>query len=491
MLFNSLQFVYFFVIVVVFYFSIPCKFRWLLLLIASYYFYISWEPGYAVLIGITTLVSYFSALKIHRLKERKSKTKYLILCLLVNLGILIVFKYFNFFADSLGSLLFLFKIQYESPVFKLLLPVGISFYTFQTLGYVIDVSRGKTLPEKHLGRFALFVSFFPQLVAGPIERASDLIPQFKEKHIFKYDRVVNGLQLMLWGFFKKIVVADRLAIIVDSIYDKPEAFSGLALLLATVLFSFQIYYDFSGYCDIALGGARVLGYELSDNFNRPYFSRSIREFWRRWHITLYKWFRDYVYVPLGGSRRSTWRVVLNILVVFAITGLWHGAAWTFVVWGLLHGFYLAFSLLIDPFKKFAGFILRKLSFFVSFVSILTTYLLVLFSWIFFRSDSLSDAVYVVKNIFIEIGSTWDFVLDKAFRVEYLNMIGVDVLEFNIAMVFISFILLVEILQGVHVRFSDFLACRTLIFRWMIPLALVLFIIFFGVYGYSEFIYFQF
>lgn len=344
MLFNSLQFLLFLPVVVALYFATPHRFRWALLLLASYYFYAAWRPEYLLLIIASTLVDYLCALRMGRLESRRRRKKYLVLSLGSNLGLLFGFKYLTFFNESTRAVFDQLNIFYGVPTFEILLPVGISFYTFQTLSYTIDVYRGARPPERHLGIFALYVSFFPQLVAGPIERSTRLLPQFFQHHGFDAGRVQSGLRLILWGFFKKIVIADRLAVYVNAVYANPSAYDGPSLLLATYFFAFQIYCDFSAYSDIAIGSARVMGFELMQNFRRPYFARSIQEFWQRWHISLSTWFRDYVYLPLGGNRVPTWRWYTNLLLVFLVSGLWHGANWTFVVWGALHGTYLVFAI---------------------------------------------------------------------------------------------------------------------------------------------------
>ena len=400
MLFNSLQFVIFFPIVIILYFLIPHKKRWILLLIASYYFYMCWKVDYIVLIIISTLIDYVCSNKMSRINEKPKRKKWLLLSLFSNLGILFGFKYFNFFSENIQNIFNHYNVFYEMPFFDVLLPVGISFYTFQTLSYTIDVYNNKTPAQKHLGVFAVYVSFFPQLVAGPIERSNHLLPQFFEKHEIKYERIKAGLQKMLWGFFKKIVIADNLAILVDSVYNNVENYSGLALILATIFFTFQIYCDFSGYSDIAIGTAKVMGFELRENFKRPYFSKSIREFWQRWHITLSSWFRDYVYIPLGGNRTIKWKWYYNILITFLLSGLWHGANWTFIIWGALHGFYLITALILSkPNEKIFKIIKNISPQLNKIMDVALTFILVAFAWIFFRANSLSDAIYVITNLF--------------------------------------------------------------------------------------------
>ena len=342
MLFNSFAFLIFFPIISILYFIIPHKYRWFFLLTASYYFYMNWKPGYALLIFTSTLVTWLCGLMVEKSEIKRNKKVFLILSLLINFGILFVFKYFNFINESVYVLLEKYKIRWTIPNLDILLPVGISFYTFQAVGYTIDVYRGDLKAEKNLGIYALFVSFFPQLVAGPIERAKNLLPQFHEKHFPDPDRINIGLKQMIWGYFIKIVVADRLALYINAVYNNVNAHNGTTLLIATIFFSFQIYCDFAGYSNIAIGAAKIMGFDLMTNFTRPYFSSNIHEFWQRWHISLSTWFRDYLYIPLGGNRVGKFRNYVNILITFVVSGLWHGANWTFVIWGALHGFINSF-----------------------------------------------------------------------------------------------------------------------------------------------------
>ena len=358
MLFNSSNFLAFFVVVVFLFFAIPDRFRWILLLFSSYFFYMCWEPSYAILIMTTTFIVYITGLMMYNKSKRKKKF-FVALSLLTNLGILFAFKYYNFFNDSVKDLFGTFGLEYSIPALNVLLPVGISFYTFQALGYTIDIYRDARKPEKHFGMFALYVSFFPQLVAGPIERSTRLLPQFHKKVEFNYERVTDGLKLMAWGFFQKLVIADRLGLYVNMVYNNPQAqlsdgtyiFTGLPLLLATYFFAIQIYCDFSGYTDIAIGAAQVMGYELMPNFRRPYFSRTIDELWNRWHMSLIMWFRDYLYIPLGGNRVGKFRYYFNILLVFTLSGLWHGAQWTFVTWGAMNGVMISLGRVFSKVKE--------------------------------------------------------------------------------------------------------------------------------------------
>ncbi len=401
MLFNSLQFLVFFPIVVALYFIIPYRFRWILLLIASYYFYMCWNYKYVVLLLFTTIICYFAAIGIYRSDKKKIRLLLLWGCILIYLGTLFFFKYFNFFGESINILFAKFNIFYHVPSYQYLLPVGISFYTFQALGYTIDVYRGSIKPEYHFGKFALFKSFFPQLVAGPIERASNLLPQFSKKFDFNYYRIRDGLVLMAWGFFKKVVIADRLAEYVNIVYNNPNDYHGIPVILATIFFAFQIYCDFSGYSDIAVGSAKVMGFSLMTNFRRPYFAQNIKEFWQRWHISLSTWFRDYFYISLGGNRVAIWRWQLNLFLTFLVSGIWHGANWTFIIWGALHGFYLVFAIWTKKMQTQTNDFLRlgrhvKL---ITFISVFITFLLVVFAWIFFRANSVGDAFVIIKNMF--------------------------------------------------------------------------------------------
>jgi D-alanyl-lipoteichoic acid acyltransferase DltB (MBOAT superfamily) len=317
------------------------------------------------------------------------------------LGILFFFKYFNFFGDTINSLFSYFNIFYKVSSYQYLLPVGISFYTFQTLSYTIDVYRGTLKPERHFGQYALYVSFFPQLVAGPIERATNLLPQFKIKHEIDYYRIRDGIALMLWGFFKKVVIADRLSEYVNLVYNNPAEHYGIPVILATIFFAFQIYCDFSGYSDIAIGTAKIMGFNLMTNFRRPYFALNIREFWQRWHISLSTWFKDYLYIPLGGNRVSVTRWQINLFITFVVSGIWHGANWTFIIWGALHGFYQIFAIHTKNLKVKVNRTLgldshtklNKLS------NVIITFTLVTFAWIFFRANSLADAVIIINHMF--------------------------------------------------------------------------------------------
>lgn len=398
MLFNSLYFFCFFTVVVIIYFSLANKYRWLLLLIASFYFYASINIEYTVLLMISIISIYFASLQIENTNNYKIKKIYLVICILVNLGMLVLVKYFNFLSQNLKLLGTQLNLSFEIAHLDFLLPIGISFYVFMAISYIVDVYQNKIKAERNLGLVALYLSFFPHLIAGPIMRADELIPQFYKTYEFEVTRVSDGLKLILWGLFKKVVIADRLALYVDLVYTTPSGFEGFSFIIATFFFAIQIYCDFSGYCDIAIGCAQILGYNLPDNFNRPYSSKSMIEFWRRWHISLYTWLRDYIYIPLGGSRVSKPRYFINILAVFLISGLWHGANWTYVVWGLILGIFVIITIITQPVRIFLFQGLCKFRKLYEAVSIFVTFCMVSFAWIFFRSNSINDALYIISQI---------------------------------------------------------------------------------------------
>jgi alginate O-acetyltransferase complex protein AlgI len=480
MQFNSLEFFLFFLIVAFLYFKLEHSKRWMLLLFSSYYFYMSWNVEYAALMAISSISVYFCALGISRTNSVLQKKAYLAFAIVVNFGMLVVFKYFNFVSSFLRDSLSLISIRINLPLLEVLLPVGISFFTFQALGYIFDVYMGKQKAEKHLGIFALYVSFFPQLVAGPIERAGNLLPQFFEHHRFSYNRATDGLKLILLGLFKKIVVADRLAFVVNQVYSSPTEYSGFPLIFATVFFAFQIYCDFSGYCDIALGAARILGFRLTDNFRRPYYSINIQEFWRRWHITLSSWFKDYVYIPLGGNRVSMPRWYFNIMVVFLVCGFWHGASWTFVAWGALHGLYMVlYSAFGSTGRKFADAVwLTKFPTLYHLTQVALTFALVCFSWIFFRANTLSDAFYIASHLFApEIG--WARLVAM-----------VRPLDLSVALYSILVLELIHFSQE-NERFGNFFAHLPRDMRWVGYALAVIAVLLFGVFEEVKFIYFQF
>ena len=409
MLFNSIDFLIFIPIVVVIYYIIPMKYKHIWLLISSYYFYMCWNAKYVLLIFGSTVITYLSGILIDKVEKTwpdvndigKYKKLILALSFVSNLGILFYFKYINFTLDIVTRVLSKMNISMNVPVFDVILPVGISFYTFQALSYSVDVYRGEVAPEHDFFRYALFVSFFPQLVAGPIERSKNLLTQLREPRKFDFGYAFDGILLMLWGFFLKIVLADRIAIFVDTAYGDCEHYQGIYLIVATVLFAVQIYCDFSGYSSIAMGTAKLLGIELMDNFNAPYLSTSVADFWRRWHISLTSWFKDYLYIPLGGSKKGILRKYLNKMIVFMLSGLWHGAQLTFVVWGAINGLYQVIGEILMPIREKVSDALgvNRDSEGFCVLRAIVTFTMIDFTWIFFRADSLGRAVYIIKSIF--------------------------------------------------------------------------------------------
>lgn len=414
MLFNSMAFAIFLPVVFLLYWICPSRYRWTFLLAVSYYFYMSMDVKYAVLLLFTTAVSYAAA----RLMEKKEDRRYKRLCLAggaaVLLGLLFALKYLNFFFEILGGAAQLFAIPMQAPTVKLMLPVGISFYTFTTLGYLIDVYRGKYAAEKHFGYYSLFVSFFPQLLSGPIARGDILLPQLRKERSFDSAQAAYGVKLMAVGYFKKLVVANMLVSTVNKVYDRPDIYVGLVFLVVTVMFAIQIYCDFSGYTDIAIGAAKLFGIDLSENFKSPYFSHSIKEFWSRWHISLSTWFRDYVYIPLGGNRVGGVRRCFNLMVTFLVSGLWHGASLTYIVWGGIHGFYQIVETLLFRKKK------ERRGFF----SLFFTFLAVCLAWVFFRANTLADAWRIITYIPFDIANFENYIktLVICLDMDYSHMI---------------------------------------------------------------------
>jgi alginate O-acetyltransferase complex protein AlgI len=399
MLFNSAAFLIFFPVVTTTYFLLPHRFRWMLLLAASCYFYMAFIPKYILILAVTITVDYFAGLGLEKFEGRK-KRWVLMASILTNIGMLAFFKYFNFANENLALLAKFIGWNYPIHSLAIILPIGLSFHTFQSLSYTIEVYRGRQKAERHFGYLALYVMYYPQLVAGPIERPQNILHQFHTEQHFEYQRVADGLKWMAWGMFKKVVIADRMVLFVNPIYNDPTQYTGPALVFATLAFAIQIYCDFSGYSDIALGSAQVMGVRLMKNFNHPYFARSISEFWRRWHISLSTWFRDYVYIPLGGNRVPKPRWAFNLFITFLISGLWHGADWTYVIWGALHGSYLVLSILMEPFwRQISALVqLDRLPRLKTAISTLTTFALVTFAWIFFRATSFTDALYIVTHL---------------------------------------------------------------------------------------------
>ena len=481
MLFNSFQYGIFFPIVFAIYWGLPEKFRWPVILISSYYFYMSWNVKYVVLILFTTIISYFAALLIERYRENKPAKKFiLVLSLIACLGVLFVFKYYNFMAESFANFMSLFAIKLHPATLNLLLPVGISFYTFQTLGYVIDVYRGEARAEKNFGIYAAFISFFPQLVAGPIERTNNLLPQIKAKHVFNYEQAAYGIKLMTWGFFKKLAIADTLATYSDKVFNNVYNFQGFALILAALFFTIQIYCDFSGYSDIARGCAKMMNIDLMENFRSPYFSASIKEFWSRWHISLSTWFRDYVYIPLGGNRVSKFRHCLNLMITFITSGLWHGANWTFVIWGAVHGLAQIVENFFTRPKDLSGlkWALR----------VMMTFIFVSLAWIFFRANNVSEAVYIFSNLFTGINNLWEYFAINGYKVFEIDRLVKIQLTLSIAALFIYDY------ESLKYDVINKISSLNLLARWFVYEFLVMstvFIYIFFAANNVNFIYFQF
>lgn len=467
MIFNSIQYIIFLPIIFLLYWAMPHKWRNWLLLIASYYFYMCWNALYAILIIFTTISTWKLATMMNG-KSPKIRKILLSLSVTLNLSILFTFKYYDFLMSILADLTNLLSIQIVPVKLGLLLPVGISFYTFQAIGYSIDVYRRDIKSENHLGVFALFISFFPQLVAGPIERASHLLPQFKEQKSFSYENFRNGLMIILFGFFLKLGLADRCAIYVDSIFNNISQHNGASYLLASFCFTFQIYGDFFGYSLIAIGSAKMLGYNMCDNFNRPYLSTSITEFWHRWHISLSSWFRDYVYIPLGGSRCSGIRRNMNLMATMLLSGLWHGASMNFVVWGGLHGIVMCAERTLGIAKAPQNKLLY-------YIRVATTFIIVCFLWIFFRADTLTDALTIISGIFTDFGKPY---------IVWAHIIIIAFVLFILAMQEIIYE------KGFHVSSIHNIWLRHSV-RYAFIVLTITFIMLFGVLNGDQFIYFQF
>ena len=483
MLFNSYQYLLFFPIVVMLYYAFPYKWRWALLLAASYYFYMCWRVEYIFLIITSTLVDYYAGIMMAKANSRSAKKRYLILSLVINLGLLFGFKYLDFFTASVNDVFDYFNIFQDIPLFNVLLPVGISFYTFQTLSYTIDVYRGRTKPEYHPGKFALYVSFFPQLVAGPIERSYRLLPQFYERKYLDYNRVVSGLRLMLWGFIKKVVIADRLGIYAGNVYSNPAAFEGIQMHVASIFLMIQIYADFSGYTDIARGSARIMGYNLMENFNRPFIAKSVSEFWSRWHISLTTWFRDYLFNSFPVKKNSMiirWRWHIFLIITFVLIGLWHGANWTFFIFGLLQGVFITFASITKKQRSKVNNLigLGKRPLLLKNINIVVTFAINCFSVIFFGIASIKDADIFIRN-------SWHLGNSGSVIVSLLK-------NHNVALGFllIAFMLLIEYYHAKYDLVKIFNK-KNIVFRYAVYLIAVILVLLLGVYDQEAFIYFQF
>ena len=481
MIFNSFSFVIFFIVVVIVYYWLNPKRRNAFLLLSSYFFYMFFNAKYGLLLLAVTLTTYYSAIIMQKVKHKKIVVS---LCLAINIGLLLLFKYINFSISIINSLLSHTGSQTSFSLWDIILPIGISFFIFQALGYVIDIYKEKIEVEKKFIDYALFVSFFPQLLSGPIGRSNQLLPQIKSAHYFKYDNAKDGIQLILWGLFKKIVIANRLGIYVDKIYNNLDYFGTYEIAFATLLFAYQIYCDFSGYSDIAVGTAKIMGFDLIRNFKSPYTAVSVSDFWHKWHISLSSWLRDYVYISLGGSRVSKFRHRLNIMITFLVSGIWHGANWTFIIWGGIHGI----ALIIESINPFKSTNKIKIQF-----NKLLTFIFVCFAWIFFRANTISDAIFAVKKLTVE---------STEFNAYHYNrfITGIDFVTFNNvvshsiinSITIISLILLITTQFALKENDIDFYlnqqkSHNRIIFNTIISLT----ILFCGVFDNTQFIYFNF
>lgn len=478
MLFNSLEFLIFFPIVVALFYALPHKYRWALLLVSSCYFYMVFVPVYILILGFTIVVDYFAGILLENARGRKRKLL-LIASILANTGVLAIFKYYNFLNENLSILLRGFTIENPIPYLSILLPIGLSFHTFQAMSYTIEVYKNNQKAERHFGIYALYVMFFPQLVAGPIERPQHMLFQFHRETSLDFTRIAEGLKHIVWGLFKKVVIADRISEYVNVVYNNPHDHHGAQLLMATFFFTFQIYCDFSGYSSIAIGTARILGVDLMQNFNRPYLAQNIRDFWQRWHISLSSWFRDYLYIPLGGSRVPVLRGYFNTFIVFLVSGLWHGANWTFVIWGALHGFYMVFAKITQPVRdrvnKFTG--LDRVPIVLKIIQICITFSLASFAWIFFRARTLSDALYIAGHIF------------RIDTFQNLNLFEFPI-DMYISIFLILFLFLIEALEE-RSRLFEKIRVSPAFIRWTVYFASIFSLLALGVWKSADFIYFQF
>lgn len=475
MLFNSFQFLIFFPVVTVLFFVLPHRFRWLHLLLASCVFYAAFIPAYILILFLTIVIDYIAGILIENAEKSKRKS-FLVLSIITNVGVLAIFKYYNFFIGNVNDLLLLLNIQTHSlPLLSLILPIGLSFHTFQAMSYTIEVYRGNQKAERHFGIYALYVMFYPQLVAGPIERPQNMIHQFHEKKYFNFTNLIEGLKLMLWGMFKKVVIADRLSLFVNEVYNNTGEYGGLTFVAATIFFAFQIYCDFSGYSSIAIGSARVMGFDLMQNFNMPYLATSIREFWQRWHISLSTWFKDYLYIPLGGNKVGKLRWYYNIFITFLVSGIWHGANWTYVIWGALHGVYMIIGSMFGKSEPANAA--------VSFVRSVSVFILVCFAWIFFRANSLHDSMFIIRSI--ADFSHYDL-SQLSLQLVPESKHTVYTIDILLGWFWIVFLVMTEI---TFARYTFQQLARPV--RWSLYIGGIATLLLLGVYDSNQFIYFQF
>lgn len=479
MLFNSLSFLIFFPVVTILFFLLPHRYRWALLLTASCFFYMSFRPVYILILALMITVDYFTAIEIERSETHQRKKIFLMASIIVNVGMLAFFKYYDFLNDFFSGFFSTAQGENLLPVFSFLLPIGLSFHTFQSMSYTLEVYGGNQKAEKHFGIFSLYVMFYPQLVAGPIERPGHLLPQFRQQHSFDYVKVSSGLRRMLWGLFKKMVIADRLAVYVDPVFDQPHLYGGFPVLWAGVFYTFQIYCDFSGYCDIAIGAARVMGFELTENFTSPFFSKSVSEFWKRWHISLTSWLFDYVYKPVSFLKRSwgKWGAVYAVMITFFLCGLWHGAKWTFVAWGILNGIALSIEIITDRFRRKKMKTQNSKLFGIS--SMLLTFTFVCLAFIVARANSIPEAAGMLGSLF---------------NLSFVNMIGLPMItKFSFIMNFVFIFLLMGaewFFLNNETRLNTVFVTRVPV-RYAVNAFLLLLILIFGVFEQQAFIYFQF
>ncbi len=473
MTFISIEFLLFFAVIVFTYYLIPHRWRWILLLAASYSFYASLNSYFVLLLLASTALSYFTGIIIEKQETKKQKKKVMLAGICILLFILGWFKYFNFVNDSIRAILTYMNWNYAIPYQEIVLPIAISFYTFQAVSYLVDIYNGKQKAERHYGYFSIYFAFFPQLVAGPIERAKKMLPQFKVEQTFKYENLSYGMKRIAWGFFKKTLIADRLAPIVASVFDSPDP-TGSEIVLATILFSIQLYADFSALSDIAIGCARILGINLTENFKQPHFAISISDFWSRWHITLTTWLRDYIFVPLCKGKKKRSEIYFAIVITFLVSGIWHGAAWNFVLWGLIHGFYRVFGDYSKHFRgKMASFIqLDRSPVLHNWWKITITFLLVCFSRVFFRSDSVTHA-FENAQLFLTLNSWKPSGILKAFEIfSLLDLVF-----------FIFFFIILQLFQYIERKHNstwEWLSQRSIFARFAVYIFIIVSVLIFSV-----------
>jgi len=480
MVFNSLHYLLFFPVVTLIYFAVAAKWRWKVLLAASLYFYFSFDFTFLALTAISIFSSFYFNLKLEETPDENKKKLYLRLSIWISIAILALFKYYNFFAESAVQLINNFGLNASPWLIKFGLPIGISFYTFQIIGYSFDVYYGVTKAEKKLGLYSLYILFFPKLIAGPIEQSSNLLVQLQQDKNFDYARVTSGIKLMAWGLFKKVCIADRLIYFVDTVFNNPEENTGLKAIVGVYFFVFQIYADFSGYTDMAVGASRVLGFDLVRNFNRPFISQNLTEFWKRWHISLYNWFYEYIYNPLSFSLRNwkQWGIIATIFVTLGLSGLWHGAAWTFIAYGICHAIGLTTEYFLTPFRekmknKIHPFIYKYLSIFI-------TFHFFLFTLIIFKSHQISDAFQLISSF------------SETEKGQFgINLFHEKNTEFLLSLTAIVFLLSMEFIQGKTDNYLSFHTKLPSLVRWVIYSIFIIIIVFFGVFVTQDFVYAQF